>query len=276
MRKNTSEADAKFRQWMRTNLDRAAVHFGVTVNSEPAFGWVDRSIGAHASKAGESYWLRVVSEDKKWIGGDFWTGNLDANAIAGISKPRVLDMFEWDEWRQQRAELMTLVPGTPCSPTDVLREEIMLPDAWWFELRQTVDVVKATSTTRVNVEAEKVARRVNAAGGRVALGGYQQETVHGDMHWANLLAPFGLLDWESWGRGPAGTDAATLLAFSLLTPATAARVRTTFADVLDTPSGKIAQLNVAGRLMTRIKKGDLPDLLAPLRHHCEQVVRSQP
>jgi hypothetical protein len=59
---------------------------------------------------------------------------------------------------------------------------------------------------------------------------------------------FGLLDWEQWGRAPAGTDAATLLADSLVVPELAERVRDVFGDVLDSDAGQLAQLYVAARV----------------------------
>jgi len=89
----------------------------------------------------------------------------------------------------------------------------------------------------------------------------QWETVHGDLHWENLLAPqLGLLDWELGGRGPAGTDAATLLLHSLLVPTVAKRVHATFGDLLDTDAGQTAQLAVAARLLSRIAGGDYAEL----------------
>lgn len=51
-------------------------------------------------------------------------------------------------------------------------------------------------------------------------------TAHSDVHWANLMAsPLRILDWEGWGRAPEGFDAATLYAYTLLQPNTAAHVR---------------------------------------------------
>ncbi len=127
---NLSEADARFRQWMHENLSHAANHFGLTVTGKARLGWLDRSISAPVQAGGRQLWLRVVSEDEQWTSGDFWTGNLDANVFATPPKPHVLDVYEWEEWRQQRAELMTLAPGSPCSPTDALRHPLDLPDRW--------------------------------------------------------------------------------------------------------------------------------------------------
>ncbi|WP_447005894.1 aminoglycoside phosphotransferase [Saccharothrix isguenensis] len=205
---------------MRDNLDRAAEHFGVVVTGDPLLGWHDRSISTPVRKGDAEYWLRVVSEDKQWIAGDFWTGNLDANVLADLATPHVLDVVEWEEWRQHRAELMTRMPGQPCSPADALRAEVELSDEWWAELRRTTDTVAATPTARVNSSQDKITDRiVQRFGDAVDPTVPEWETVHGDVHWANLLCPsFGLLDWEWWGRAPAGTDAATLLCYSLLTP----------------------------------------------------------
>jgi hypothetical protein len=271
---NTSEADARFRQWMRDNLDRAAEHFGVVVTGEPLLGWLDRSISAPVHDRGVDYWLRVVSEDKQWTGGDFWTGNLDANMFLDLAKPRVLDFFEWEEWRQQRAELMTRLPGNPCSPTDVLRAEVALSDSWWAELRRTVDTVAATPTHRINADQDKVTDRIRQRfGDDVDPTVTEWETVHGDLHWANLLGPeFGLLDWEWWGRGPRGTDAATLLCYSLLVPEVAERVHALFADVLDTTAGRLAQLYAVARLRRRVEGGEYPDLAEPLDRHARTLL----
>ncbi|WP_189252182.1 aminoglycoside phosphotransferase [Lentzea flava] len=252
---------------MHENLSHAADHFGLTIAGNVRLGWLDRSISAPVQASGRWLWLRVVSEDRQWTDGDFWTGNLDANVFATLSKPRVLDVYEWEEWRQQRAELMTLAPGSPCSPTEILRHAIRLPDEWWTELRRTIEVIAATPTERVNADQGLISGRIQQHfGNSVNPVVRQWETVHGDLHWANLMAPdFSLLDWESWGRGPAGTDAATLFCYSLLVPETAERVRDTFAHVLDTDAGQLAQLYVGARLLHRIGKGDHPDLAAPLR-----------
>ncbi|GAB2862631.1 hypothetical protein GCM10027200_73910 [Lentzea nigeriaca] len=271
---NLSDADAQFREWMRENLQRAASHFGLELVGEPRLGWMGRSIGALAGRSGEQFWLRVVSENKQWIGGDFWTGNLDANVFTGLAKPRVLEVYEWEESRHQRAEVLTLLPGSLCSRTDALREPIDLPDAWWAELRRTIDVVASTPTDRVNADEQLVSSRIrqrfdDSADHVVS----QWETVHGDLHWANLMKPdFGLLDWEWWGRGPAGTDAATLLCYSLLVPEMVDRVRSVFGDVLESESGRLAQLYVTSRLFRRIDMGDHPDLATALTAHAETLM----
>lgn len=262
-------ADARFIEWMRGNLHRAADHFSLTITGEPVFGWRLRTIGAPATGVDGPRWLRVVTEFPEWATGDTWTGNADANTITGIPKPRVLDMLEWDEqnWRQQRAEVLTLLPGSAISPTNQLQCDVDLPDFWWTELRRSIDVLRATPTERAYTDQPRISERTREAfGGELHV--EMWETVHGDLHWENLRAPyFGLLDWELWGRGPAGTDAATLLLYSLLVPQVAERVHHTFADQLDTEAGRIAQLAVAARLLCRIAGGDFPELAESLHRH---------
>lgn len=261
------ESDTQFAAWMRDNLDHAARQLGLRVTGLPKFGWRLRTVGAAATGADGLYWLRVVSEYPEWAHGETWTGNNDAEAVDGLPRPRVLDVLEWEDGRVQRAEMMTLLPGWSVSATDVLHEAPDLPDDWWVALRAGLDKLHAVPTERTNTDQGFISARATTMLAR-DVQVEQWETVHGDVHWSNLMrAPFGLVDWELWGRGPVGTDAATLLLYSLLVPELAERVYDTFADVLDTETGRRAQLVVAARLLSRIAGGDYPELAGPLNRH---------
>ncbi|MGK5533318.1 aminoglycoside phosphotransferase [Streptomyces sp. URMC 129] len=270
-----AEADRRFRLWMRRNLEDAAAHFGLAVAGEPVFGWRLRSVGAPAEGPGGRRWLRVVSEELSWPKGHAWTGNADADALHGLPRPRVIDVHEWDEghWRRQRAEVMTFLPGMPCSVTDVPGSDLELSGTWWRDLARALDVLARTPTERISTDQAKVTRRVRAAfGDDTDVRVERWETVHGDLHWANLLrSPLGILDWELWGRGPAGTDAATLHCYSLAVPELARRVREHF-PVLETEHGRRAQLYVTARLLHRAGLGDHPQLAAPLREHARSLL----
>jgi hypothetical protein len=74
------------------------------------------------------------------------------------------------------------------------------------------------------------------------------------------------------GGGPAGYDAALLLCVSLLESDTAAHIRTTFADILDTPTGRISQLAAAAKLLGLVEYGEHPDLAVPLHHHARHII----
>ncbi|WP_240796181.1 hypothetical protein [Streptomyces sp. RFCAC02] len=91
-------------------------------------------------------------------------------------------------------------------------------------------------------------------------------TAHGDLNWANLCAPqLVILDWEGWGRAPTGYDAATLHSYSLLVPSVTRRIRSEFADVLNTPAGRFAELAVITELLEGTTHGDNLPLAEPLR-----------
>ncbi|GAA2139770.1 aminoglycoside phosphotransferase [Streptomyces synnematoformans] len=270
-------ADRRFRAWMKLNLDQAADHFGLIVAGAPTCGWRLRSIGAPADGAEGRVWLRVVSERPEWAGGIAWTGNADANALRGLPKPRLLGTYEWAEgdWRRQRAEILTFLPGTLCSSTPDARSDIAPPAPWWETLREVAHRLAAAPTDRISIDQDKIDHRVREAfGGSVDIRIEHWETVHADLHWSNLLAdPFGLLDWELWGRGPVGIDAATLHCYSLAVPSLARTVRDHF-PVLDTPDGHRAQLYVTARLLRRARLGDHPHLVEPLRLHAQALLTS--
>lgn len=260
-------SDETFTAWQQVNLAHAARQFGVLLAGPAVFGWRLRSIGAPVTGPDGDQWLRVVSDYPQFACGDGWTGNADATTLTGLAKPHVLDVTEWDDdGRRQRAELATYLAGTPVSDSDIAHHTIDLPESWWAELRRTLDVLRTTHTRRVHIDQDTLTQRAHDAFGH-DLPVRRWETVHGDLHWNNLCAaPFGLLDWELWGRGPAGLDAASLYCHSLLVPAVCEQVRTAFADVLDTPDGRIAQQAAAARMLRRIAgSGDYPEMEAPLR-----------
>ncbi|MEV6818509.1 hypothetical protein AB0M72_07110 [Nocardiopsis dassonvillei] len=89
-------------------------------------------------------------------------------------------------------------------------------------------------------------------------------TSHADLHWANLTHdPLVLMDWEGWAAAPLGYDAAVLHAYALAEPVTAATVREVFADVLNTPDGRLAHLIVCTEIVQAAPRGALHARLAP-------------
>lgn len=263
-------SDETFAAWQHSNLVATSREFKVALAGPVVFGWRLRSIGAPVTTPeGHDRWLRVVSDYPDYACGEGWNGNSDANVVTGVAKPYVLAVTEWDDdGRRQRAELATLLPGTPVAESDVARETVDLPERWWVELRRTLDTLRTTTTDRVYASQKRLTARAKAAFGS-DLPVRRWETVHGDLHWHNLhTRPFGLADWELWGRGPVGYDAANLYCHSLLAPDLARRVWEVFADVLATHDGHTAQLAVGARILRRITiSGDYPDLEAPLQRH---------
>lgn len=260
--------------FMYENLVKAATYFQVSLQGKPIFGWRERSIGSQVIGEQANYWLRVVSENPYWVQQDWWEGNEIADEIQGITKPKVLKTWEWDGGeRRFRAELMTLAEAKVCSPTPELRTHLELPISWWADLRKSLDTLSTWHTDRIKTEQDKVTRRFLVFyGDEVDATVTHWTTAHGDFHWANLMAPkLSILDWEGWGKAPAGIDAASLYCFSLLVPEVADQVYRTFSDILDSSSGKLAQLYVITRLLRRMDRGDFIDLAGPLHRHAKTL-----
>jgi hypothetical protein len=276
----TAAADEVFRAFLRHCLAVAAKQFELTIGGEPTFGWRLRTIGCRAhhrtSNDDTPVWLRVVSQETEWERGPAWTGAVEADQIQGVAKPHVLDVYEWVEqsWRIQRAEVSTLMPGQPCSSEPAPRKLSIPPSTWWADLRRSFIHIAHTPTTRSHADQTEVDSRIRARfGPHVDTTVTAWETVHGDMHWANLMEPnCAVLDWELWGTAPAGTDAASLLCHSLLTPELARHVEAVFADKLAGKCGLLAQLLVIAHLLDRADIGDHPALVKPLRQRADELL----
>ncbi len=271
----TAESNAERRAWLGTQLKHATGVLSVTTTGTPVFGWHDRTIGARVSTADGERWLRVVAEIRHWAGGAFWPGNLDANAIRGIPKPRLLTELDWSDGDcQLRAELMTLAPSPVIAHDMVLQHIPDLTPTWWTDLRQAVDALAAHPTERVCVAGSRLQLRLLAAFGvEIDPAGVKWTCAHGDLHWANLTAPqLCLLDWETWGMAPAGYDPAVLYCASILRPDITNQVRAIFADLLDSPSGQVAQLAAILKLLCLVEDGEHLDIAAPLHRHAHTLI----
>ncbi|MGH3624169.1 MAG: aminoglycoside phosphotransferase, partial [Sciscionella sp.] len=173
-----------------------------------------------------------------------------------------------------RAEVMTLVEDKPCSETQELQAELDLPDHWWTDLRNALDALAERHTQRGGVTQEDVTSRLLAYfGSGVDPLVTTWTTAHNDLNWSNITAPsVVLLDWESWGVKMTGYDAASLYVLSLLAPDTANKVHDTFADVLDSPDGEIAQLYAISRYLKRVEIGDFHNLADKLHEHAHKII----
>lgn len=263
--------------WLAETLAKAVAETSATVTGKPVFGWRERTVSAPVATAAGLRWLRIVSEQQRYAGGEFWTGNTDATAaVTGVVKPEVVRCWEWDDGKYRlRAELMTLLPGRHCSATPELRQPLPLPESWWRGLHTSLDALAQADTERVHLSQADLAHRIRVFfGDRVADPTVTSWTAaHTDLHWANLMAPeAALVDWEGWGLAPAGFDAATLYLHTLLVPDMAERVHREFVDQLTARDGLLAQLYVTGRMLLRINSGDYPDLAIPLHHNAERVL----
>ncbi|MFF3275916.1 phosphotransferase [Streptomyces chrestomyceticus] len=250
--------------------DKAAATLGAIPRGPLVWGWHGRTLSRRADHPEHgACWLRLLAAPADQAGGKLWTGTADAahSVPHAVHRPELHGLHDHsDGTNAYRAELTSYVSSPACAPSPVLRRELALTTPWWSSLRTSLKHLAATRTGRVAVRQEWADRAVPRFAGVPAPQVTEWVTVHGDLHFANLTldGPV-LLDWEGWGIGPYGYDAALLYLYSLLAPATAERIRQTFADVLDSPHGRAALLIVATELLQSASRGDHPELVAPLR-----------
>ncbi|MFF3487340.1 hypothetical protein ACFYXC_29280 [Streptomyces sp. NPDC002701] len=246
---------------MRTRHARAAQALDVRVEPGGEFwGWAGRTLSAPARTAtGQQAWLRLVSAPEDKASGKLWDGALDAQHAFGDldgRRPALLAVHDAvDDGTAYRAELSTRVDQPVLSDDPVLQRDLQLPDSWWQDLAATLEKVAAADTDRVAVRQQYMDRAIAEFVGIPAPAVTCWTAAHSDLHWANVTAPLRLLDWEGWGRAPEGFDGATLYAYSLLQPDTAARVRTVF-PVLGSPAGLAAEATVCAQLLQTVARGD--------------------
>lgn len=264
-------------------LQVAANRLSVSLAGEARYGWKRKSAGCRViGEKDHEYWLRVQYRSLDEEPGKLWHGEIDAAGIAGVKKPELKENVEWKETSARlgwRGDLLTFISAPACSPTPELRQPVNPDPSWFKTLRDSLEHLGEHNTSRINTRQDLITRRIDERfGSGVDTEIERWTTVHGDMHWANLTAPdCWILDWEAWGQGPRGLDAAFLLCFSLLQPPVADSVYDFFRDWLDTPDGIRSQLFAAAELLRMTDLyGDHPDLLSPLSQHAGEILLIAP
>ncbi len=261
---------------MERHLQWAADQFDV----RPVGGVVHtsrhHSVGRQVRAGEEDAWLRVVYEDPEWGIGNYLEGTVSANSIQGVPKPCVTHWKEWaDNGRRLRGELSTFIPDSTLSRGMVLASELKLSGHWLVRLRRALNAISAHPLPHQGLDLGYLNYGLVAFFGiTVDFMAVPWTTAHSDLHWANVTAPdLFILDWEMWGRAPAGYDAATLYCTSLLCPETAKKIHDAMAYILDTDSGRIATLAATVRLLRFIDCGDYLPLAGPLRDHAHNLIQ---
>ncbi|MGQ0777209.1 MAG: aminoglycoside phosphotransferase [Pseudonocardiales bacterium] len=271
-----TDQERRRREWMEGHLRWAAGQFNVSFAGKVVHTSRYHSVGVRVRIGEDDAWLRVVYEDPEWGIGNYLESNVSANDIQGVPKPSVTRWKEWeDTGRRLRGELSTFVPDSTLSNSLVLTAELKLTDRWLARLRTVLNAIATHPLPHQGIDPDDLNHGLMAFFGVVVdFTAAAWTTAHSDFHWANITAPdLVVLDWETWGRAPAGYDAATLYCTSLLCPATAHRIHEALAYILDTSSGRIATLAATVRLLRFIDCGDYLPLAGPLRDHAHRVIR---
>lgn len=251
-------------------LDHVEGALGVVLDrASAAYGWQGKTAG-FATRASPQTWVRISCRPAGEMNERIWTGEECASVLTDVNKPTLLRSLRWldaGEALVWRVDELTHARSVLISATPEITADPGLPASWWAELRTSLAALARHRTVRVGARQDLVTRRIDEfACGSVDPTVEEWATAHADLHWANLTAPrCEILDWEGWGIGPRGLDAATLWGYSLAVPAVAERIETEFADDLATRSGKIAQLFTCVELLRMVVNfGDHPDLRGPL------------
>ncbi|MFD7399355.1 phosphotransferase [Streptomyces virginiae] len=144
-----------------------------------------------------------------------------------------------------------------------------MPETWWKEMTAALDAL-ADVPPPADREAvrEEYLRRVIPEFTGHQVDDVTWTTAHGDLHYGNVTRGPHILDWEGWGRAPYGYDSATLYVYALLTPETAAHIRTQLAPVLDRPEARTGLLTVCAQVLQAQDRVDFyAELADPVREH---------
>jgi hypothetical protein len=269
-----------FEKWQAGLLEESASRLGAVL--DPG-GRVHRYgfVGSPVTFRGQRAWLRVSPFLEHEMSRKAWRGTAEAACIPGVSKPELLHRIEWyadgTEPVPVSAEVLTLVTDPVAARERFLRTAPDLPPEWFRDLAASLAALRAYPTERrfpVHSPEEygyllsATYRRPVPATCVPASG-----TEHIDLNWENITAPrFCILDMEHWCTAVTGYGAAYLYLTALEVPAAAARVYEALADVLDTPSGRYAQLVAAALIIRNLTR--LPDpggLAARLHDHTDTL-----
>ncbi len=249
--------------WLSCLFAEGAKRLGAAPCGEPTPSASGDNIGGPVLHNGEQVWLRVAPYNESAMDMSAWTGTRDAGRLTGIRKPLLIDSTEWVHMNPVPipvwAGLMTLVTDDVAAPGDqYLAEPLTLSSEWLHDLRASLEALAAHPTGRAfwAHSAERYGYLLHAVYGRALPADIEPawgRTEHLDLHWGNVTVPsLTIIDWEHWGAGVAGYGAARLYCTALAVPTVADQLYGAFADVLDSPSGRYAQLVAAADILINV------------------------
>ncbi|MFC9245191.1 hypothetical protein ACFT7S_14555 [Streptomyces sp. NPDC057136] len=269
--------DEATRALMQAAHQQAAEAVGLTCTGPMAWGFAGLTLGRRSGK----YWLRVSRGLMKNAGRKQGQGITGADLLVprDVPRPALHGTYDWVQGEYAfEAEVLDLVEHPVISPRspDLLRNPA-LPEQWWQLLKRALDRLADVEGTKETVRDEWIERAFPQFLGIPAPSKIERVTGHGDVHWGNLTAmPLTLLDWERWGRVPVGYDPGLLHAYSLRVPLVATRIRSQFANVLDTPAGRIGELAALAEMLQAVARGFYPKLAPLLLARAEELTEVRP
>ncbi len=274
--------------WLAEIYREGARQLGIRPLGSGRASGSDAVIAGPATHDGATAWLRVAAFIESDMDREVWTGTHDAASLSGVAKPTLLAETEWTHPDpvpvSVRAELLTFAADSTVVPADAygagqyLSGEPDLPDAWWGDLRASVDALADTPTERKlwAYSPEQIAHLIHARVGElpadVAPG--PAATEHLDLHWGNITAPhFSIIDWEHWGRSVPGIGVANLYITALRhAPRTASRLRAAFPE-LDAPTGRYARVVACLFTLAGLSwSPDKMDVAGAVRAHLDDLI----
>jgi hypothetical protein len=269
-----------FENWQASLLEESARRVGAILTRG---GRIHRwgHVGSPVTFRGQRAWLRVSPFLEHEMSRKAWRGTVEAAAISGVSKPALLHRIEWYADAPSpvavSAEVLTLITDPVASQERFLRTTPDLPADWFRDLGASLAALRAYPTDRrfpVH-DAEEYGYLLSATYRRPVPAGCVPVfgTEHIDLNWENITVPhFQILDMEHWCVAVAGYGAAYLYLTALQVPAVAAQVRAALTDVLDTPSGRYAQLVAAALILRNLTRLPDPGGLAARLHRCTDTL----
>lgn len=216
-----------------------------------------RSVGACSDR---DTWVRIQAQPLELLGTRGWNGVEAAEALRGVAKPAWYQGVSWVDrdaglmWRADETQLIT-VPAV--LPRGTLRDNPALSDSWWTVFNASLDAMAAHSPAHPATRHTAFLTQQRITGVVTSVFGHDVDTtvdewvaVHGDVAWQNLTAPrCWLLDWEDWGAGPRGFDAACLWMCSLAVPELGERIARERCADLASRSGLVSWLYVCAGIL---------------------------
>ncbi|MFE9801470.1 hypothetical protein ACFYP6_21830 [Streptomyces goshikiensis] len=263
---------------MEHALARACDHFGTNATGPVSWGWLGRTIG---SRTTDDRWLRVHCGEIAKASAAMTEGIVVAEERISslVSRPHLHGLHRWEsDLYVFEGELIDYIAQPVISPeTPDLAEDPHLPDAWWSDLRNSLDALADAEPPRTTIRQEWADRVFPEFLGIPAPAITERVTGHADLQWANITHhPFVLLDWERWGAVPVGYDPAMLYVNSLRVPAVAERVRKEFADILETDAGRLAEQIALAEMLQAVGRGWYEELAPHLRQRAEELTGVTP